>query len=59
MVYLDPKAEQYKKEGNFNIWHLALDNADYYMNYGIYANGPLVETTSKRYMKELSGMKLM
>jgi len=59
MVYLDPKAEQYKKEGNFNIWHLALDNADYYMNYGIYANGLLVETTSKRYMKELSGMKLM
>jgi len=36
-----------------------LENEDYYMNYGVLANGLLVETTSKRFMKELSGMKLI
>jgi hypothetical protein len=29
------------------------------MNYGIYANGLLVESCSKRYLAELSGMKLL
>jgi hypothetical protein len=29
------------------------------MNYGIYANGLLVETSSKRNLKELSGMILV
>jgi hypothetical protein len=38
---------------------LALENDDYYMNYGIYANGLLVETCSKRFMKELSSMTLL
>jgi hypothetical protein len=36
-----------------------LENENYYWNYGIYANGLLVETTSKRMMKELSGMELL
>jgi hypothetical protein len=53
---VDERAEPYENEGIFNIWHLALENDDYYKNYGIYANGLLVETTSKRYLKELSGM---
>jgi hypothetical protein len=26
------------------------------MNYGIYANGLLVETSSKRYLKEIANM---
>jgi hypothetical protein len=56
---LDPKAEPYEKEGIHPIWHLALDNQDNYMNYGCYANGLLVETTSKRMMSELSGMELV
>jgi len=29
------------------------------MNYGIYANGLLVETTSKRMLRDLSGMDLL
>ena len=29
------------------------------MNYGIYANGLLVETCSKRYLKELSNMNFI
>jgi hypothetical protein len=56
---LDDRAEPYQEEGLHNIWHLALENEDYYMNYGIYANGLLVETCSKRMMKEYSGMELL
>jgi len=56
---LDPRAHPYASEGIHNIWHLALENENYYWNYGIYANGLLVETTSKRMMKELSGMELI
>jgi hypothetical protein len=59
MACLDERTTPYLKEGVFNIWHIALDNDDYYMNYGIYANGLLVETCSKRYLKELSGMILI
>jgi len=59
MAYLDDRSEPYTETGTYNIWHLALENNDYLMNYGIYANGLLVESTSKRYMKELSGMKLV
>jgi hypothetical protein len=53
---IDDRAKPYDKEGQFNIWHIALENSDYYMNYGIYANGLLVETCSRRYLKEISGM---
>ena len=49
----------YEKEGNYEIYHLALENENYYNNYGIWANGLLVETCSKRYLKELSGMDLL
>jgi len=56
---LDTRATIYKKKGHFTIYHLALENDDYYMNYGIYANGLIVETCSKRYLKELSNMTLI
>jgi hypothetical protein len=59
MAYLDDRSEPYQETGRYTIWHLALEHNDYFMNYGIYANGLLVESTSKRYMKELSGMKLI
>jgi photosystem II stability/assembly factor-like uncharacterized protein len=55
----DEKAEVYETPGYYNIYHLALENDDYYMNYGIYANGLLVESSSKRYITELSGMKVL
>jgi hypothetical protein len=29
------------------------------MNYGVYANGLLVETTSKRFMTELASMQFL
>ena len=59
MAYLDERADICENMETCTIWHLALENDDYYMNYGIYANGLLVESTSKRYMKELSGMELI
>jgi hypothetical protein len=52
------KTKTYDSFGKFTIYHIALENDDYYMNYGIYANGLLVETCSKRYLSELSGMTL-
>jgi hypothetical protein len=59
MAYLDDRAKPYDATGTYTIWHLALKHDDYYMNYGIYANGLLVESTSKRYMRELSGMEII
>ncbi len=55
----DPRASVYKTPGNYTIYHLALENDNYYFNYGIYANGLLVETCSKRYLNELSNMTLI
>jgi hypothetical protein len=58
-VCADERASVYEIPGTYTIYHLALENDDYYMNYGIYANGLLVETCSKRYLKELSNMTLI
>jgi len=59
MACIDERAEPYTEEGIHTIWHFALENDNYYYNYGVYANGLLVETSSKRMMKELSGMQLV
>lgn len=53
---VDERCEIYEKKGNCTIYHFALENENYYYNYGIYANGLLVETCSIRYLKELSNM---
>jgi hypothetical protein len=56
---VDSRASVYETSGTYTVYHLALENDDYYTNYGIYANGLLVETCSKRYLKELSKMTLI
>ena len=56
---VDERASVYDIVGNYTIYHLALEHEDYFMNYGIYANGLLVETCSKRYLSELSNMSLI
>jgi len=56
---IDERTSVFINPGSFTIYHFALENNDYYMNYGIYANGLLVETCSKRYLKELSNMTLI
>jgi len=59
VVCLDDRADTYEEEGVFTIWHFALENEHYTRNYGVYANGLLVETASLRTMKEFSGMNLL
>jgi hypothetical protein len=49
----------YENPGSYTIYHFALEHPNYYCNYGVYANGLLVETCSQRYLKELSGMELI
>jgi hypothetical protein len=49
---VDERTTVYEVAGVHKIYHLALENDDYLMNYGIYANGLLVESTSKRFMDE-------
>jgi YVTN family beta-propeller protein len=58
-AYLDDKTCIYEYPGTYTIYHLALENEDYYNNYGIYANGLLVESCSKRYLLEYSNMELL
>ena len=52
----DPRVNVFPDQGKYNIYHLALENEDPLMNYGIYANGLLVETCSIRNLLELSNM---
>jgi hypothetical protein len=52
MACLDDRAEPFASEGIYTIYHIALEHTDPKMNYGVYANGLLVETCSKRYLKE-------
>lgn len=59
ITVVNRKAIPYEIEGTFEIWHLALDNDRYFSNYGIFANGLLVETCSKSYMKDHSAMELI
>jgi len=56
MTCLDDRALPWKGEGT--IWHIALENADERMNYGIYANGLLVESCSIRFLKNYSNMTI-
>jgi hypothetical protein len=59
MACLDDRSEPYDEIGLFTIWHFALEHTQYTWNYGVYANGLLVETASLRMMKEFSGMTLL
>jgi hypothetical protein len=55
----DEKAEPFNKEGFMNIYHVALDHHDIFMNYGIYANGLLVESCSIECLMQYSNMKIL
>lgn len=57
--YLDERACVYEEPGNYTIYHFALEHDSPYKNYGVYANGLLVETCSKRYLTEYSDMELL
>jgi hypothetical protein len=54
---VDQRAEPLASEGVFPIWHLALENENEKMNYGIYVNGGLlVETCSINTLKNRSNL---
>ena len=42
---VDERAEPWASEGTYTIWHIALENIDPKMNYGIYVNGGLLVET--------------
>jgi len=50
----DKRTTIYEISGSHKIYHFALENDDYYENYGVFANGLLVESTSKRLMDTTS-----
>jgi len=56
---IDERSEIYGEEGYFDVYHIALANPDYYGNYGVYANGLIMETASLRHMKENAQMELV
>jgi hypothetical protein len=58
-VCVDKRALVYETPGKYTIYHLALENKDINKNYGIYANGLLVESCSIKYLKEISNMTLI
>lgn len=54
----DSRASVYEKPGTYTIYHFSLENDNYYSNYGVYANGLVVESCSKRMLKEISNMTI-
>jgi len=56
---VDKRFAVYKPEGNYTVYHLALEHDNRVMNYGIYANGLLVETCSKRCIEEYAKMEVI
>lgn len=45
-IYLDEKAIQ-QEDGEYTVYHIVLEHENIQMNYGIYANGLLVESANK------------
>jgi hypothetical protein len=56
---VDERAEPWASEGTYTIWHFALEHEDIRMNYGVYANGLLVETCSINTMRTKSNLSLL
>ena len=57
---VDERAEPWRSEGLYTIWHLALENENEKMNYGVYVNGGLlVETCCIHLLKNKSDMALV
>ena len=57
---VDDRAEPWNSEGDYTIWHFALEGINIYTNYGVYVNGGLlVETCSINFLKNKSNMKIV
>lgn len=55
----DDKSIIYEEMGDFMIYHFALENEHYYGNYGVFANGLLVESCTKNYIDNHSNMEII
>jgi hypothetical protein len=58
-AYLDEKAAPHEEEGNFTIWHFALEGEDVRKNHGVFANGLLVESSFRKHVETRGGMTLI
>lgn len=56
---VDKRSSVYETQGTYTIYHFALENEDSYMNYGVYANGLLVETCSQIVLENFANMTLI
>jgi len=56
---VDERAEPWASEGTYTIYHFALEHENRDMNYGVYANGLLVESCCISFLVEQSNMKLL
>ena len=59
MAMFDGRAEPWLSEGRYTIWHFALEHTNIVMNYGVYANGLLVETCSINTMRTKSNLSIV
>ena len=57
-AFADERAEPWASEGQYTIWHFALENEHKNMNYGVYASGLLVETCCINRLMNKSGFTL-
>jgi hypothetical protein len=57
-AFADERAEPWASEGQYTIWHFALENEHKNMNYGVYASGLLVETCCIDRLMNKSGFTL-
>ena len=59
-AFLDDRGESYDGEDNpVTIWHFALEHENVAHNYGVFANGLLVESCAIESLMEKSGMRLL
>jgi hypothetical protein len=58
-VCADERSSIYEMPGEYSIYDLILENDESCTCYGIYANGLLVESTYKNYVKYLSNLSLI
>ena len=56
---LDERATPYKDDSPVTIWHFALEHENAYYNYGVWANGLLVESCSIEHLVQRSNMELI
>jgi len=55
---IDERAKPWASAGIYTIWHIALENDNVSMNYGVYASGLIVETCSINTLRTKSNMIL-